>query len=928
MSRWQNLIFVSTLSLGLAVLCPYSFATASAGANSEYQGSLEIEAGKSFSRLKLSIDHSFKPVINEVKNGFEVVIPSATLMDIGVPFGAEEAFNEYLNTVKDSRLEHLEVKESDSKLVVRGRYRFPTGPMALADPKMEHFDFRRDEEGKFIIDFFYKKGMTVAEAAKEKRLLEAKKREAERQVLLKKEAERKASRDKRLEEAKNAVLFCEQPFDRNNTVFLKFRADHPLFKFSTYFPEQIPDHLYEYAEPKGSSEEAEMVRLALKLANENKEALSVKTIEFLEKEYPKSKNLPEMSFLKANNFYRLGFQDKGRALLQEIAKRNKGTKVGLQAAAFLAVQSFKNKEWLAALDSFMSLKREMPNHPLIWLFRYGIAESFYQIKQSDQAKVEYEWVAKNAPKSDVRAEAEFKVGDIYFDRNQFAQAITYYEAAIKKQSSSVSLYPQVLMNLAESYFQLDELKKSEEVYQRYLLVGGNQPNAWRASLRIAEIKSIHQKASPTTEAAYTETVNRYPMTPGAVVARLRMLPCGNHGGFDLVSAQRFLTSPEVKNFDGDGIVYAEPFKELVALTEMRTLLSFQQNETAVKQGLAHLRENPSVEIRKLIEQSMIGAIKRVLEKQLNDNDPIAAISTYEKYGDFLPLPLHDPMADGLKMRLAKAASERKLTILALKIIEPYKQVNEQATREVVAAIERNLVLDGMDEQEERSFIEAKTLWNNPNFKADDPKQSERLLARLGFIRDESKFSFERDLIFTLFYVDAGEATKADAILERMVSRMNKLTPRERVQVLSFAGETAISAQDLDFAAKVLKQARQSLQKLSEKDQGELSYRHLNSVPTLNYLYQIEGETLEKLQKWKEAVALYSEAIENKVGGNHLLYAHAKALLKEGGRDSKKVASQSLEKIQQSQEDDVWKRLARETLSEIAKEGKVDEKRNP
>ena len=87
--------------------------------------------------------------------------------------------------------------------------------------------------------------------------------------------------------------------------------------------------------------------------------------------------------------------------------------------------------------------------------------------------------------------------------------------------------------------------------------------------------------------------------------------------------------------------------------------------------------------------------------------------------------------------------------------------------------------------------------------------------------------------------------------------------------------------------------------------------------------------LEKQQKWKEAVALYTEAIENKVGGNQVLYAHARALLKVGGRDSKVTASRSLEKIKQSQDDDVWKNLAQKALDEIAKEGKADgQKRKP
>ena len=55
-----------------------------------------------------------------------------------------------------------------------------------------------------------------------------------------------------------------------------------------------------------------------------------------------------------------------------------------------------------------------------------------------------------------------------------------------------------------------------------------------------------------------------------------MIPCGNHGGFDLGSFQRLINSPEVKNFDGDGTVYVAPFKELADVTEVRALLSFGQ----------------------------------------------------------------------------------------------------------------------------------------------------------------------------------------------------------------------------------------------------------------------------------------------------------------------------------------------------------------
>jgi predicted Zn-dependent protease len=935
LKRFQNIQIVFSLlnsglnlglSLGVTTLAVPSISWAATVA--DFRGSVEITPTKSYSRFSIAIDSSFKPEITETAQGFLITIPAATLMDVGVPFGSEEAYNQYLSGLTDTRISSIKVHEEPGKLVVEGKYKFPIGSAKLADPKMDHFDFRKNEEGKYYVDFFYKKGPTAIEANRDRRSADDKKLQAERELFLKKEAERKESREKRLIEARNALFFCDLPFDRANTIFLKYRADHPVVKFSAYFPEKIPDHLFEYTEPKGASEEVEMVRLALKLARENKEALSMKTIEFLEKQYPKSRFTNEMLFLKANDLYRLGFEDKGRELLVQISKRARGTDVSMQSSAFLAVQAFKNQEWLAALEGFMNLKREMPKSKLAWLFRYGIAESLYQIKQTDQAKLEYEWVAANAPKADIRAEAAFKAGDVYFDRNQFAQAIVVYESSTKKHEGELIHYPQVLMNLAESYFQLDEFARAEKIFAKYLEIGRNQPNAWRASLRLAEIKSLHQKMTPEIETAFTDTVNSYPMSPGAVIARLRMLPCGTHGGFDLGSAQRLINSPEVKNFDGERIMYTEPFKELVAVTEVRTLLSFGQDEASVKAGLARLRDNPSMDARRFIEQAMIGGIKRVLEKQLNTGDEIGAIASYQKYGDYLPLPLHDPMADDLKMRLAKVASDRKLTSLALKIIEPYQKLSQVEAKELMAAIRKNLVNEGVDDTESRTFLEVKTLWNGANFKAEDEKQANDLLARLSTIREQSKFSLERDLILALYYAEIKDFAKANELNLQLTTRMAKVDSGERIQIWTFAGETANSAQDYAYAAKSFHQARVILEKVSKDNHSEIDLRRLGTIPSLSYLYQNEGETLEKQQKWKEAVALYTEAIENKVGGNHILYAHAKALLQTGGRESKKIASRSLEKIEQSQDDDVWKRLAREKLNEIAKEGRVDEKRNP
>ncbi|MBU6154107.1 MAG: tetratricopeptide repeat protein [Bdellovibrionales bacterium] len=896
--------------------------------SAQFDGSIELASRGSHSRLELSIDSSFSPRFTDSSKGFRIEIPSATLMDVGVPFGSEKQFNEYLETIRDERISGIRVRELESSLVVEGDYRFPAGKNALATPKMEHFDFKKEEAGRFVVDFFYQKGPTLADIERTRKESKGIRERAATELLKKKELEKRVAREKRIQDGRNAMMFCDQPFDRTTTVFLKFRAEHPGLSFSSYFPEKIPDHRFRYSDPLEKGEAADMVRLALKLSRENKHALTVRTVEFLEKDYPKSRDLNEMLFLKANAYFRMGYDDRGKALLQSLARTARGTEVGLQTAGFLAARSFQNQDWLAALEAFLNLKKEMPEHPLVWLFRYGIAESLYRIKQGEQAQTEYEWLSKNAQKPEVRAEAAFKIGDIYFERGQFAQAVSAYQNAIKGRESYLPSYPAVLLNLGESYFQLEELSRAEDLFKRFMDIASGNPMAWRASLRLAEIKAMGASLNADAEKAFMETINRYPLSQGALISRIRLLPCGRHGGFDLPAAERLISSPEVLNFPSDGAIYPSQFRELAGLTEVRMLISFGENQRALERGMARLRENPGVETRKLIEQAMIGGIKSILEKKLGEKDVFGAIAFFEKYGDFLPLPAHDPLADDLKIRLATLAAERNLTQFALKIIEPYRRMSEAGQKEVLAAIEKHVTLEGLDDQEERNLVEAKTLWNSADFTVEDASRADQLVARLGYIREDSRQAFEKNLILALYYREKKDFKSALTHARRLGKQMQAVSPGGRVQVDALIGDVALLASDLELAREGFRRARIGLSTLKGKAVDSMNFRHLDAAPSISFLVQSEGEVLEKLEKWKEAVALYAEAVENKIGGNHILYSHAKAILRDGGKESEGRALVSLKKIEQSQDDDVWKRLAQEKLKEIAKEGKVDGKSNP
>ena len=166
------------------------------------------------------------------------------------------------------------------------------------------------------------------------------------------------------------------------------------------------------------------------------------------------------------------------------------------------------------------------------------------------------------------------------------------------------------------------------------------------------------------------------------------------------------------------------FHELVGLTQVRSYLSFGKDEKAIESGLVNLRNNPSIDVRKLIERAMIGGIKRLLGKELDEGDIYGAIALYEKYGDYMPLPSHDPHADDLRMRLAKFAAEKNFRTLALKIVDPYRRAGEVEQRELAAAIQRSFSLEGIQEQEERAYLEVKATWNGNGLSTKVAKKDE------------------------------------------------------------------------------------------------------------------------------------------------------------------------------------------------------------
>ena len=369
----------------------------------------------------------------------------------------------------------------------------------------------------------------------------------------------------------NSTQYCGRALSEENDVFLDFNPVHQKVEFSRWFPTTTPDQNYHYFKPekrdrrseaenelkneaKNEEKEDQYVRLAISLAEQGKPALVIRALDFMNDEFPHSKYRTEAKFLKANSLIKLGFTPEGERLLQDLSTETNERDISFQAALYLAYKNLERNSALSSLDQFLWLIHYFPHSKMAWVFHLGAAECLYSLRQAERALKEYQWVIENAPTSGDKSEAVYRMGDLFLLRHQYEQALASYSQALSYFKSESKRYPTFHLNRAESFYHLGHFEEAKAVFEAFLDDFPNDPKGWRASFRLGEIAARTMQTDGDLEKSrrwYYETINRYPTSPGVVLSRVRLAPCGDHGGLNFETQDQFFQN-EARKFDGEG----------------------------------------------------------------------------------------------------------------------------------------------------------------------------------------------------------------------------------------------------------------------------------------------------------------------------------------------------------------------------------------
>lgn len=875
---------------------------------------IRLETLATNSRLYFQVDEGVDIDWKNVPGGFEIFFKQLTLMDLGAPFGQEKAWVAQFSEIHDERLESLSIEEKTGGLKVTGRWKFTVGNNAPAHPEMERFDYRQKSPPGYVIDFWVKKGPTVSQALK-------KKKEAEREVAFKKSqaeatlrAEKRALAAKQKEQATDLGRFCREPLNESEELFLHFKPAHVPVDFSRWTSRTTPDKDYSYYVPKGSSREHQYVRLAVEFYSLARPGLAIRVIEFFNEEYPKSIFNDEIKFLKANSLVKLSLHIEAEKIFRELMLEKKESPAAIHAGIFLGVQAFNQGQYIEALEHFLWLIRNSPMHQMNWLFHLGAAESLSALGQTSRSSMEYQWVVERAPDRKIQAEAGLRMGDLYIGRRQYAQALSSYYRALQAFSDEAKHFPLVFLNRAESLYWLAEHERAEEAYLGFLEHNGANPAAWRATFRLAEIYG--RRVGDENRKKYREwlykTINGYPFSPGATLARLRLLPCDDHGGFTYDSAKKFFDG-EIVSFDDQGEIDLKPFGEFVTVTRVRSFITLGHEEEAISVISLALGSHISEPTRNLLSKTFKTLFRKVIVGLMSVGKKYDALVLFTKHEQRFKQLGESEFPDFI-MDLANAAAEMRLGALSVRLLAQYRDMAGSGnTKGRIVASDPNDI-DSKIKASGEAYAEAKSLWLVSGMKAEGD-----IRAMLEKVVPESSACFGKEVILGQIEQTKGDLSQALKHAVRAQLLSSDLDQMSRDQITYWAAKLYRASGETASAVTLLRDLMRTRNLASAKELISISpIDGLAAAPTRRTLALELGDALENMRRWEDATDTYSKVIDWGEQDNQVLFSYARSLDRQGSSENRAKAQATLEQITKSETQDFWRRMAAETLERQTK----------
>lgn len=422
--------------------------------------------------------------------------------------------------------------------------------------------------------------------------------------------------------------------------------------------------------PQPGAENAE-ARLLLTLFQNKRQALLLKTGQEFLKKYPRSEYDEMIRYLMADTHYDLWASERQSKLDNKISMKEGNrhdtdfeSAMGLygtlaekypkspmteRTLLLMGYSYLERGDPVNALKTFQRFVRLRPDSNQAGQVKLSIARAYLFLNRWDDALKELDDVEKNAKNPRDRAEAAFRRGDVLFRQAQlnntpYTDSMTAYQRAIDSYPEATGRFPNAFYNLAEAQFRMDRHVEAIDSYRKFLQKFPQHKHGGFAMTRIGElIESLVGADDPRVTGAFFESYFRFRSTPGADIARVRVL----------TGRMPKMKDKELKDSIREIDEIAKRNDDLPLMPEFRTITAADalthrgEFDLAVKNLDDFYRANSQSRKLDLIKSRIVHNIVEKIGRQVREGDFIQALRTYSanrdgwlKTTDRLDLPFY------------------------------------------------------------------------------------------------------------------------------------------------------------------------------------------------------------------------------------------------------------------------------------------------
>lgn len=556
----------------------------------------------------------------------------------------------------------------------------------LHDPTVESFDYLTDEPSRLILDFYRRpeeKKPVTAEIVTESKVksekqgqVQAKKRQAQAKKATDEEGysrrgsgqSRSPAADEILQINKNqstpsneATEIKGGAFDASDPNFSRFRIRDfeirdeaiiasrqnvyirfPVLKMQiSQLPEMLKD-LPEFEIKPRDDKENKVARLLLGLyekqihkndVTKDRMGAFLKVYSHFTEKYPDSEYNEIVHHLAAHMHY-LRWLSQGdtvdyqtsQTMYRSLLARYPDSPLAERTQLWLAYSQLERGEGLATVQEFQEFLRRHPKTEQRDQINKSIAEGLTILNKFPEAVAVYTEMSKNGQTPLSKVEAAFRIGDVYFQEKNWPEAIKTYQSTKEKFPQMTKIYPNLHYNLAEALFWAGKYKESLESHVQFLSDFPDHSYGGFSMTRVGELLEALGADRSRVIGAFLESYFRYSKSPGAEVARIRMLSQQMKG----------MKDKELKKAVAEmqQIAKTSPLQTIGEFVVLMVADGYQrrgENDAALKELIDYYQTNPTSGNLPLFKERIVRNIAEKLNNQAQAKDFFKLLKDHATY---------------------------------------------------------------------------------------------------------------------------------------------------------------------------------------------------------------------------------------------------------------------------------------------------------